>query len=815
MSEDLIERALTELDGATLSEGACFLVMAALYGDDELASYLDGAFEPPHRTTPAEPTTPQRAYLSRITVRGFRGIGAFSTLTLPPGPGLTLVVGRNGSGKSSFAEAVEFLLTGTSLRWADRKSKDWEKGWRNLHESETTKIAADFAVDGRPKKTRLSAEWPPNGELADVSFSTRGEKGDDVVADLGWDEVVKSHRPLLSYPEIAKLAESGPSALYDSMSSILGLDELNVVAERLALLKKTRTADEQAVKAAKEGVLARLKASTDGRADRIGELLSARNPALDEINKAITASIADTSATNGVEGLRRLLSVEVQSEEVAATALSEFHDATAAVESLAGGSQDRSAQRLALLKAAVDFHSAHGDQECPVCHGGQLDNAWLTAAAVEMDSLAAEAEAVRQAKANLAVTTKRCEDILSALPTWIGDIDPTASDLVVDVARLITEARNCWVSGDAAKAFEHWGSLVAGLRIAQDDARAVVAASDDEWNPLVDAVRAWITTARALDAVPVTSRDVVGAAEWLKRIIDSIRTERFTPIADEVTGIWNQLRQSSNVSLDTLTLSGTNTSRRVNLEVSVDGESAAALSVMSQGELNSLALSLFLPRASLDDSPFGFMLIDDPVQAMDPSRIDGLALVLAEVAKTRQVVVFTHDDRLPEAIRSLKLEARVIEVIRGDQSEVKTKLLADPVTRILADARAIVRSDDVPDVLIERVVAGLCRQAAEAAAIESYRSKSLAKGVSHRSIEDSINAASTFVQFCALGLWEDSTKAGEVLKYFANKDNRVGDVAGALSRGAHTGRLPLDAAQLPNLTCDLCSALGWNGPINE
>ncbi len=66
---------------------------------------------------------PPGVYLGAITVAGFRGIGPATTLPLQPGPGLTLVVGRNGSGKSSFAEAAEVLLTGTSLRWEGRNDR--------------------------------------------------------------------------------------------------------------------------------------------------------------------------------------------------------------------------------------------------------------------------------------------------------------------------------------------------------------------------------------------------------------------------------------------------------------------------------------------------------------------------------------------------------------------------------------------------------------------------------------------------------------------------------------------------------------------
>ena len=46
----------------------------------------------------------------RSPLEGFRGIVLRAELELTPGPGLTLVIGRNGSGKSSFAEALEVLL---------------------------------------------------------------------------------------------------------------------------------------------------------------------------------------------------------------------------------------------------------------------------------------------------------------------------------------------------------------------------------------------------------------------------------------------------------------------------------------------------------------------------------------------------------------------------------------------------------------------------------------------------------------------------------------------------------------------------------
>src|SRR4051812_48779091 len=55
-------------------------------------------------------------YLSRIRIQDFRTFGAFD-VEVPASPGLTLLTGTNGLGKSSFFDAIEWGLTGGIRRF--------------------------------------------------------------------------------------------------------------------------------------------------------------------------------------------------------------------------------------------------------------------------------------------------------------------------------------------------------------------------------------------------------------------------------------------------------------------------------------------------------------------------------------------------------------------------------------------------------------------------------------------------------------------------------------------------------------------------
>ena len=134
------------------------------------------------------------------------------------------------------------------------------------------------------------------------------------------------------------------------------------------------------------------------------------------------------------------------------------------------------------------------------------------------------------------------------------------------------------------------------------------------------------------------------------------------------------------------------------------------------------------------------MVIDDPVQSMDPAKVDGLARVLASAAQERQVIVFTHDERLPEAVRRLAIDARIISVKRRAQSQVELVAGRPPSDRYIGEAMALAKTEGLPAEVRALVIPGFCRSAVEAACEARIRKQRIEAGVPHAAVESELEA---------------------------------------------------------------------------
>jgi DNA repair exonuclease SbcCD ATPase subunit len=730
---------------------------------------------------------PAGAYLKSITVAGFRGIGPEARLDLHPAPGVVVVAGRNGSGKSTFSEAVEVALTRTSYRWEAKKgASDWRAGWRNLHVDDPCHIRIELAEEGIGTTTVAADLGTATKEPRDgVFWAQRPGKPRDRSADpLGWAKPLELHRPLLSYDELGGILESRPSELYEKLSTILGLGRIADAQDRLDELVKSLTAPRREARALITNARDALAASADPRAVEASKLLSARSPDIEALARLATGAFEPLSGDMAI--LRELAALAVPTVEQFRDAITGCETAQHTLAELSSDATQALVNRTGLLKHAVAHVEAAGTQKCPLCGVGTLDAAWVASARREISELDQRVESLRNARRAYEESIRRLASLLPPIPGALG----AEMDEDVEGRAKVAEAWQAANSIDAASkegprlllaAIDSLVPLVVELKTAADAERL---RREEVWTPLARQVAA---VANALEKADEADRQAVTAKatqSWLKDHANELRNERLRPIADQAREIWAALRQESNVDLGEIELEGAKTRRRVTVTASVDGKEAGALTVMSQGELHALALALFLPRATIEASPFRFVLIDDPVQAMDPAKVDGLARVLDRIGQTRQVIVFTHDDRLPEAVRRLGIEARILLVNRMQGSRVEVVTESDPAERYLQDAFAVARDPRADDVLRRRAIPVLCRMAVENACKDVFMARRHGRGEGRDAIEREWQDAHSTRHRVALAL-QDSPRA-DVERWLSSRPARHTAMT-VVGRAAHEG----------------------------
>ena len=788
----LLGLVVDRLETHAPADGASDLILAAFQGPDAVDAALQGASSVASTSVAQGSVKPPSAvYLAAIMVEGFRGIGPPTMLNIDPGPGLTLVVGRNGSGKSSFSEALEMVLLGTNQRW-EQRVKVWRDGWQNLHHRHT-RVAARFTVDGRKQPLDVARVWK-EGDGVDGSTLTVDGKAASPAA-LGWASQLAGYPPLLSHNELEHALDREQSKLYDALAAILGLGDLAAAQQELQKARLSREHDAKEARDTLPSLRGLLDRTSDERAAMVRAVLASKTWDLDLVASAVGGD-AQSDERSVLRKLRDLAGLPVLDRERLNGTTTELREAHAAADRLRGTDAGKAHEVTSLLQQALDVHAHAEGERCPVCGTeGVLTYQWRIQARDEVVRLRADAEAVRKARDMLGDAMRQARQLVTATPVALRDGAGAGIDIapVVDLWERWAEVA---ADDDAISLATHLETHGPPLIAAVADLRRAAAAElerlERAWRPAADAIALWLPLGRRAQKAEREAVRIKEAERWLKDAHDELRDERFRPIAGAVQENWTELRQDSNVSLGELRLLGASNQRRLALDVKVDGEDGSALGVMSQGELNCLALSLFLPRASMPESPFRFVVIDDPVQAMDPAKVAGLATVLARAAKDRQVIVLTHDTRLGDAMNALDIGATVIEVVRREQSIVELRRIQDPVQRYIDDAFAVAMTRDVP-VEALRVIPGFCRLALEAAASLATTRRLLHQGRTYSEVQDVLAKPTTLNMWLALALLNDPERGGDVTGFLQKQYPWAVEAVKECNRGTHSGKLYGDA----------------------
>ena len=348
-----------------VDEQVAALVDAACAGDAAIQAVLDGEPRPPRKQSERTGEAPG-AYVEEIQVTGFRGVGPRVKLSLDPGPGLTVIFGRNGSGKSSFSEGLETLLTGSCSRFIGRRSKLWEKGWRNLHVSDKARVEARLTIEGKPP-LHLVRSWRKDAELEKSQLDARFEDADKTktsLEELGFTEALAEFRPFLSHPELGALVEE-PSKAHDLLNQVLSLDEVVTAIARLTKRKKDLGKMRRELNKERKEVKTAAEALEDDRAKQCAKLLAKRDPDLEKLEAIITGT-QDDSAESRLKSLQRVAKAVLPKSELFDEAKSQLKQAAETFAKASTDAAESHASLIKVLEAAKKHLEGHPDV-CPVC----------------------------------------------------------------------------------------------------------------------------------------------------------------------------------------------------------------------------------------------------------------------------------------------------------------------------------------------------------------------------------------------------------------------------------------------------------------
>lgn len=626
----------------------------ASYERDSLLRILDNA-DSKRRDMSGNAALYKAAYLTQISVAGFRGIGPHAELNVAPDPGLIIVYGANGSGKSSFAEALDVLLTGTTGRFAGR-GVEWRSAQTNVHHPETGYVRGIFALHGR--ETDLRRSWTDDGYLSGAYDET---PTDDMRA-IGWLDALDEFKPVLGYAELGPLLDE--DAFGEAADSSFADHRETALARHIRL--RTGVGSDPLISSIQEAV------QSSGIA--IGQ------PFLQELSLWYRLWLSCSTAAGGT----------------------------------------------------IRFPTNDGFA------------------------------------VNVVAKWRRALRALAPL-----------SD------RSLPHPRNL-----------NWGAFIASMehqtkknpklnplrRFRPGDSRASNRFVQYMVVPLMDLCRDFIADEhRLIDTPPATTPSWTSRTQvYYETLIEAIYRVRLETLSEQVGDVWRRIRPGSSVQFHGIALrrvSQTDQSPvfRASLDLALDDVRGVERGVLSQGELHSMALSVFLPTMMRPESPFGFAVIDDPVQVMDEHAVDGLAEILGKAANHLQLIVFTHDKRLLEALHWQGIKHTQINVTRAGESVVTCEPVSDPVSQRIADARMLAEEAAVDDEFRHRRNAAYqCRRAIEAACLRAVRGKFARQGLSHQQIESKVEVAlrnkdTTTLRLLALAMFEDVGKQRDVRPHM--KDN--------------------------------------------
>lgn len=560
-----------------------------------------------------------------------------------------VVYGQNGAGKSSFVDAVEYVINNGKLAHLTHEysGHNQEKAILNTHTpaGRGTEFWIKFQNDAE-----LNVKIAPNG--------THAKAGAEAIAMDAWDY----RRTILRQDEVAEFIRSRKGEKYSALLPLFGLHELEVAAENLRQL--ARVVEQQSKLAQKQGAFGqtavkRKQAFGDDSDEAIEKKIAAlhkkycpKSKATEalarckELEAALTERINELSAEN-----QRYLALRAIADTDLAGAVKAVRDANS---KLAGSVEPLITEKLEVLQSADAFAAKlkdEGDVACPACGQSIPAGQFKAHVKAEQERLQEIIAIFEQRKA--AINT--LIDVLKTIKTTLAkaEIKAWRDELkegpfkgnVEWIEQCNTDGFRQTLSEDNLKAIEdNCLPVIKAADEASQDAPPDIKDLAKE-KTLVEAAKA-VFEAKELAEEILKIEELIAFINSVEAGVREEIRERSKAVINEISGdigtMWKTLHPGEPIENVRLYLPEDDKAIDIALKFHGKDQDSPRLT-LSEGYRNSLGLCIFLAMAKRETGSDRPLFLDDVVISLDRNHRGMIVQLLEDEFAKRQVIVFTHD----------------------------------------------------------------------------------------------------------------------------------------------------------------------------
>ena len=587
--------------------------------------------------------------IKSIELAWFRG--AATPVALEPNGKSMVIYGENGSGKSSFVDAIEYVVNNSGIEHLKNEysGSHLVNAIPNTHKSASDKTTLKFQFRD---DSQLNVEFRPNG-----SSKISGAEHIDMP---NWQH----RQTVLRQDEVSRFIHARKGEKYSALLPLLGLTEMEFAAENLHKLTRSVEVESHIVENK-----TKLKQMEQRQVDTFGsqaneDILQAvdilyreycdSDPTAsdpislcDELKIAISNRIQEYAPTDRLQLFLRKVA-EIRLEDYVMAVRASSVQLASSMDSLIG-------EKLAVLKSVDDFAKRLTETEtveCPACGQSIAVDAFREHIAEESNRLKDISATFITYRATIgtvcdALSLLRSTLAATELQTWRVETteQETLNGFVALEAMDIDLLRHSCNESDLRVIEGTIVPIVAAAHLASRDS------PPDMQKLTVDLEKAGV--AYEVIGTGRVRKDVVAAEallEWIVTLEQGVRlsirqkAERIiSGITHDVESMWETLHPGK--AIDNVRLSmPTGADKAIDVVLTFHGlDQESPRLTLSEGFRNSLGLCIFLAMAKRVSDTERPLFLDDVVVSLDRIHRGMILELLEEEFSDRQVIILTHD----------------------------------------------------------------------------------------------------------------------------------------------------------------------------